>query len=279
MPSLPAPLSIALIGLGSAGKARWKAVQASARFSLKGIVSRRPEVASIPLEEALADPSLEAIAISTENVLHADLARRGLAARKHVLCDYPLALSEKEARELFDLAQKNHRVLHVEQIGLLSLNHQRLREEVQKKGRLVHGKFSFEGGWNSSLADPRWSGPFPFLASSRLLQMADLFGNFAIEESRGGLSEQGAFLELLIRFEEGGRLEFSEKRRAGLARRKLLEARCERGELGWPNLPEEKGLFAKDLEYFYQRVRNQGPSYYSQDQMLWVLKILEQLKP
>lgn len=61
--------------------------------------------------ELIADPTLDAVAISTPARTHFDIARAALERAKHVLVEKPLAMTSAEARELIALAQKNKRVL------------------------------------------------------------------------------------------------------------------------------------------------------------------------
>ena len=102
-------IKLALCGFGAAGKARLDAIHCKSKFSLAGIISRRPEVSTLEFNTALADDSIEAIAISTENTDHAMRVRECLTSGKHVLCDYPLALSKKEAVELLSLAREKNK--------------------------------------------------------------------------------------------------------------------------------------------------------------------------
>jgi predicted dehydrogenase len=59
------------------------------------------------LDELLGDPSVESIHIGTPNKLHFAMAKAGLEAGKHVLCEKPLAMSSKETSELVALAKKH----------------------------------------------------------------------------------------------------------------------------------------------------------------------------
>jgi predicted dehydrogenase len=63
--------------------------------------------------ELLADPTLDAIAVSTPARTHFEIAHAALERGKHVLIEKPLAMSSEEARRLIALAEQNKRVLMV----------------------------------------------------------------------------------------------------------------------------------------------------------------------
>ncbi len=58
-------------------------------------------------QEALDDPDVQVIHITTPNKLHYQMAKEGLQAGKHILCEKPLAMNARESGELVELAQKS----------------------------------------------------------------------------------------------------------------------------------------------------------------------------
>jgi len=58
--------------------------------------------------ELLADPAIDAVHVCTPNALHFPMAMAALEARKHVLCEKPLAVSVTEAREMVGLAKRKN---------------------------------------------------------------------------------------------------------------------------------------------------------------------------
>lgn len=102
-------LKAAIIGLGWWGKNLVNAVQGkSERIRFVHGVSKEPdtvrELASkhgfrltTELEEALADPQVEAVVLATPHSLHADQIVRVAAAGKPVFCEKPLSLTRTDA--------------------------------------------------------------------------------------------------------------------------------------------------------------------------------------
>jgi UDP-2-acetamido-3-amino-2,3-dideoxy-glucuronate N-acetyltransferase len=70
-------------------------------------------VPAISLDDALADPAIDAISIATRAETHFTFARRALQAGKHVFVEKPLVLDPAEADALIALAAEKERVLMV----------------------------------------------------------------------------------------------------------------------------------------------------------------------
>lgn len=118
-----APLRVALIGYGFAGKtfhAPLIAATPGLELAVIGSSDAAKVGADFPAAAVVADPLQAAIdaradlaVIATPNHSHAPLARAALAAGKHVVVDKPFTLDLAEARELAALAQRHGRLLSV----------------------------------------------------------------------------------------------------------------------------------------------------------------------
>ncbi len=261
--------------MGSAGRSRLRALDVVTGFTLAGTVSRRADTRTLTWSQALSDPEVAAIAISTENTLHASLTREALEAGKHVLCDYPLAFSSAEISALLALAEKKNLVLHVEHIGLLTPSHAEVTRKLPSLRKLKTGEYHFEGNWSEKWSNPAFAGPLPFIAYSRLLQAAEWFGPFRVLEKNYKADAGRYHLHLKLETAQGGVLDFYEERSPDRERRRWMEAEFENSKLNWHPSYESEGLFAKDLAHFHDRILGKTVSYYKNDLMLHATSLLE----
>ena len=85
----------------------------SADETRQAAVTLDVERAYVDFDEVLRDKAVDAVHIATPNRLHYDMAKRALAAGKHVLCEKPLAMNSRESAELVEIAAKSGRVAGV----------------------------------------------------------------------------------------------------------------------------------------------------------------------
>jgi predicted dehydrogenase len=119
------PVSVGVVGLGYWGPNLARNFDRLGETELRWICdsseeSRARLTAQFPnarqsgdLDELLADPDLDAVAIATPVPLHADLAVRVLKAGKHCFVEKPLAQSVADAERVVDAASESGKVLMV----------------------------------------------------------------------------------------------------------------------------------------------------------------------
>ena len=94
----------------SSTKVGWLVDTDAQRLSVIGL--QFPDVrTTISLEDALADPSVDAVVIATPASTHASIALAAMRAGKHVLCEKPLARTVDECRDMIAAATRYNRVL------------------------------------------------------------------------------------------------------------------------------------------------------------------------
>jgi predicted dehydrogenase len=98
---------------------------------LKKAIAGLPEVQPIrELDELLARPDIDAVAIATPVATHAPMGLAALRAGKHVLLEKPLAASVQEAKELVRVAKELDRVLMVDHTFIYSGPVQKIKQLI-----------------------------------------------------------------------------------------------------------------------------------------------------
>jgi predicted dehydrogenase len=107
-------LSVAMVGVGQWGRAIVAAIAGtSERVRIRRVVDCDPGAAaqvaaslgcpwSARLDDALADPGIDALVLATPHSLHVDQIEAGSRAGKHVFTDKPLALTRLAAQRAVD---------------------------------------------------------------------------------------------------------------------------------------------------------------------------------
>jgi predicted dehydrogenase len=180
-------------GIGDVARKRViPAIQAEPRSVLCGFVTRDPaKAAAYPgtrtwptVEQAVADPAVDAVYIALPVALHADAAITALRAGKHVLCEKPMAMNFAEAQRMVAEGRASERLFGVSYYRRLYPKLIRTRQLIAEGaiGRPLlaeancHSWLEIEG--REWLSDPALSGGGPLydIASHRIDALNFLFG-------------------------------------------------------------------------------------------------------
>ena len=262
---------IVIVGLGRAGVARLRDLQACNGCQLIGTLSRR-EMGSMTFEDALSSKAVDAIILTTENETHYELARAALQANKHVLAEFPLCLTHAQGTELFELARQHHRVLQVELIGLLTQNHAWLKNQCKTQA-IAAINLEAGGDLQGWVEQAYRQGSVGHLCVGRLHVLFDLDHTARLQtidysETQGGFDLKVDFISQKI-----SKLNLHYQRRKDLTRFQQVCLTTVKGDkLISPLKKETKGLFLQDFQYFLNRLHGQGMPYVSDQAVLQVLQ-------
>ncbi|MFN8094494.1 MAG: Gfo/Idh/MocA family oxidoreductase [Vicinamibacteria bacterium] len=143
MPSNAGTIGIAVVGYGYWGPNVARNFSGAPGAELRAVCDVRPERLAIAqarhpqaravrdAAEVFADPGIDAVVIATAVSSHFDLARRALAAGKHVLVEKPLTSTADEARRLIDEAGRRGLQLAVDHTFAYTGAVRRIRELVR----------------------------------------------------------------------------------------------------------------------------------------------------
>ncbi|XP_077347825.1 biliverdin reductase A [Lithobates pipiens] len=262
-------IGVVVVGVGIAGSVRIRDLlkplpsSPSENLKLVGFVSRRDlgeynGVKQIGLEEALKSSDVDAAFICTDNANHEESVRRFLEAGKHVLVEYPMALSAQAAHELWQLAEQKGKVLHVEHIELLTEEYRALKKEVNGK-TLEEGVLHFTGG----PLDKQRSGFAAFSGIARATWLVDLFGELTVTSATQEENPGEKYSKLTAHFVTANNkpVTWIEERDPGMKREKKVNFKFTNGVLD--SLPPAGrgavGPFMQDQNLFAQKLLAQVP--------------------
>ncbi|KAG8572606.1 hypothetical protein GDO81_012102 [Engystomops pustulosus] len=255
---------VVVVGIGIAGSVRIRDLlnplpsSPSESLKLQGFVSRRElgecnGVQQVSLKEALQSNKVDVAFICTDNQNHEQSIRSFLEAGKHVLVEYPLALSAQAAHELWQLAEQKGKVLHVEHIELLTEEFKQLKKEVDGK-ELVEGVLHFTGG---ALDEQKFGFP-SFSGIARITWLVDLFGSLNVTSARLETNNDEKYSKLTANFATGDNrpLTWIEERAPGLKREKKVKFTFKSGVLDTfpPTSRGAVGPFMLDQNLFAQKL-------------------------
>jgi predicted dehydrogenase len=113
------------------------------------------------LDEALADPAIEAVDICLPTDQHAPAASAALRAGKHVLTEKPISLEAASAEAMIGEAEKNRRILMAAHVLRFFPSYEKLAELLPGAGRVGSAFFRRRcaaPAWSPWLTDPSRSG-------------------------------------------------------------------------------------------------------------------------
>ncbi|XP_068939836.1 biliverdin reductase A [Petaurus breviceps papuanus] len=259
---------VVVVGVGRAGSVRIRDLQTPqlppSPLKLIGFVSRRElgninEAKQISLQDALSSTEVDVAYICSENVSHETYIRQFLDAGKHVLVEYPMALSLASAQELWKKAEEKGKVLHEEHIELLTEDFAFLKNEASGK-ELLEGTLHFTGG-------PFEKERFGFLAFSsiaRLSWLVSLFGELALISATMEEQKENQYQKMTVNLETVNKrpLTWIEERGPGLKRERHINFLFECGHLeSIPPLTQgHKNIFLRDQDIFVKKLLGQMSS-------------------
>lgn len=109
-------------------------------------------------EEVLRDSRVQAVHITSPNRHHFEMAKQALKARKHVMCEKPLAMTTRESKELVQLAAESQLAAGV----CYNIRYYPLCREVRERvlrgdiGEVLHVQGSYVQDWLLFNTDFNW---------------------------------------------------------------------------------------------------------------------------
>ena len=144
------PLGVAVIGCGYWGmnyvrifnelvESRVVAVCDQSRERLKEVSRRFPGVyLTTQVDDAAAQPGVDAVVVCTEATTHFNVTRRLLLAGRHILVEKPLTTTTAEADKLIELADSNSAILMVGHTFVFNAGVRKVKEYVQNGAGRVY---------------------------------------------------------------------------------------------------------------------------------------------
>ncbi len=192
--SVSLPIRVGLVGTGYAAKMRAETINADSRAKLIGVAGHIPEKTQEfghlyqtqsfnAWTELVENSHIDLVIVSSVNRDHGTIAQAALSAGKHVVVEYPLSLTLKEAEAAIALAKSRNLLLHVEHIELLGGVHQALINALPQIGTPFYARYVTMTPQNP--APQKWTYQpelfgFPLIgALSRLHRLTDAFGEVA----------------------------------------------------------------------------------------------------
>ncbi len=307
------PIGVGLVGTGVAAKVRAQTLASEPRTELLAVAGRTPNrtaefvanfgVAAVADWQTLVGmPDIGLVIVSTINGGRGEILRGAIAAGKHIIVEYPLALDPQEAAEIIAMAAAKKVLLHVEHIELLGGLHQTLRQWLGHLGEVYYARYSTIV--TQRPAPQKWTFHhtefgFPLSgALSRLHRFSDLFGSIESVNCHnqywGGVGDyyQTCLCTTQLRFKNSNAIgEVIYGKGEGLWQdSRKFEVHGENGGLIFDgdagvliqaqtstpiDLLPRKGLFAKDLELTLDHLLDGKPNYVTSAASLATLRVAD----
>ena len=159
-------LNFSVIGVGSFGIKRAKAIQESNNANLVSICDVNLENANKAknilkvevqtFDKILKEDNIHVICICTPNKFHLPIIKEALNSGKHVFCEKPLCRDLKEAETIYDLSKKsktifqmgsNHRYFESVMYAKKLVNNNEIGDVLSFTGRIGHDGERLKNSW------------------------------------------------------------------------------------------------------------------------------------
>ncbi len=166
----PDQIGVAVVGTGFGARCQMPAFQAHPDTKIVAVASHSLDRARIAAQtfgvpcftdnyrEAIIRPDVDLVSIVTPPHLHAPIALAALRAGKHVICEKPFAMNEREARSMVEAARKAKRVGLIDHEFRYLPERLRLRELVDDGwlGEVERIAFVDSTGWMAAGGEYRF---------------------------------------------------------------------------------------------------------------------------
>ena len=304
-------LKVGIVGTGYAAKKRAEAIKADRRAEAIAVTGNTFErvkefCQTFELEpvdswvKLIDRPELDLIFVCTINRDCGTIAKAAIEAGKHVVVEYPLALSAKTAAETIELAQQKQLLLHVEHMEIIGGLHLCLKQYLPQIGRVFYARYETIAAQTSDRYSWKYNKDtfgFPLAAAlSRIHRLTDLFGTVERVDCQNrywGKSNSNYFTACLCQ----AKLNFANKIDADIVygkgdvfhcNHRTFEIYGEEGTIVFEGqkgkliknkqeteLPvvSRRGLFAKDTNMVLDRLFDGKPLYIQPEASLYALEV------
>ena len=225
-PTMEARLNVAVVGLGWWGKVIIETLKESGKLRVVKTVDLNPEAGEWARSRDLAfttdfgsavdDPALDAVILCTPHSAHRQQVVRAAAAKKHVFCEKPLALSYADAQTCVRACRSNGVILGLGHELRFTPPMAELRRMARsgELGRLVQSEATFTGivshtagNWRISAAEAPGGPPMTGKGIHALDLCVSMHGPaervFASLRGSSSQATHGDTLGLLLTFKSG----------------------------------------------------------------------------